>query len=232
MPEIDANSRTVLPDGASEDVVPEDGLALSPYHLWYRSDILAYVPPKAKTVLSVGCACGITEAELVRRGAQVVGVELDARAAAAARRRGLTVFEGDACTIHDPLGQWCFDCLIYADILEHLADPLAVLRRHVNLLRSGGTVIISVPNSRHRSVLWQLFVLGRIRYRDAGILDRTHLRITTRRTAAEWLLDCGLTPVACQYNISKRRWKLVSLCLLGLAREFIAEQVIVVGRKA
>jgi SAM-dependent methyltransferase len=61
------------------------------YYDWVRPDVLAAVPPDAKTVLSVGCAAGRTEAELVKRGMKVVGVEINPDAAKIARQRGLTI---------------------------------------------------------------------------------------------------------------------------------------------
>ena len=151
---------------------------ISKYYEMFRNDVLPIIPDSAKCVLSVGCAAGITEAELVKRGIKVVGVEINHEAAIIARQRGITVLEGDASEIDVGIVDKLYDCIIYADILEHLPDPVSVLKRHVQSLKAGGTVYISVPNFRHYSIFWQLFARGHIRYRDAGILDRTHLRIT------------------------------------------------------
>lgn len=201
------------------------------YYEHFRPSILEQVPATAKCVLSVGCAAGVTESELVNRGVKVIGIEIDHEAAALARQRGLTVLEGDVSTID--VSQVCesFDCLVYADVLEHLPDPLTVLQRHVERLKSDGTVIVTVPNFRHYSVLWQLFVLGRVRYKQAGILDRTHLRITTRRMVTEWFDQVGLEPVFCSYQISRRRDKLISSVSFRSLREFLGSQILVVGKK-
>jgi len=56
------------------------------------------------------------------------------------------------------------DCLVFADVLEHLADPWSVLKRWACQLQVGGTVIVSVPNVAHRSVVFPL-LLGRWTYR-------------------------------------------------------------------
>lgn len=201
------------------------------YYRQLRTSLLEHVPDMAKCVLSVGCAEGITEAELVKRGVKVVGIEIDHDSAMAARSNGLTVLEGDAEEIDVSKAGECFDCLIYADILEHLSDPLFVLKRHVAALKPNGIVIISVPNFRHYSVLWQLFVLGRMNYEDAGILDSTHLRITTRKMVLDWLEQAGLEPIMCKHVMYLRREKLLSACFLGLAKDFMARQIRVVGRK-
>jgi 2-polyprenyl-3-methyl-5-hydroxy-6-metoxy-1,4-benzoquinol methylase len=180
-------------------------LAPTDYFSHLRTDVLALVPGDARTILSTGCGGGRTEAELVQRGAGVYGIEQNPEAAEAARARGIRVIEGDACDAGTFPEGVRFDCLIYADVLEHIADPVAVLRAHVPHLREGGTVIISVPNFRHYSVFAQLFVGGHVRYTDAGIFDRTHLRITTRKMVEGWLMEVGVTPVSRRYNFSRRK---------------------------
>lgn len=202
-----------------------------PYYEWFRGDVIEVVPPDTKIALSVGCAAGRTEAELVKRGIKVVGVEINPEAAKIARQRGLTILEGDASEIDVAVAGGFYDCIIYADVLEHLPDPLSVLQRHVASLKKNGTVIVSVPNFRHYSVLWQLFVGGHVRYTDAGILDRTHLRITTRKMVLEWFELAGLQTTFLKYVISERRDRLISAASLGLFREFIATQIFAVGRK-
>jgi 2-polyprenyl-3-methyl-5-hydroxy-6-metoxy-1,4-benzoquinol methylase len=201
------------------------------YYDWFRSDAIAAVPPDAKTVLSVGCAAGRTEAELVKQGIKVVGVEINPEAAKIARQRGLTILEGDASEIDVAVAGEFYDCIIYADVLEHLPDPLAILRRHVAVLKKNGTVIVSVPNFRHYSVLWQLFVRGHIRYTDAGVLDRTHLRLTTRKMVLEWFELASLRPTFLKCVLPRRRDKLISAASLGLLREFMATQIFALGRK-
>jgi 2-polyprenyl-3-methyl-5-hydroxy-6-metoxy-1,4-benzoquinol methylase len=202
-----------------------------PYYEWFRGDVIAAVPVDAKTVLSVGCAAGLTEAELVKRGIKVVGVEINHDAARIARERGLTVLEGDALKIDVNIGYEPYDCIIYADILEHLPDPVSVLQRHIKSLRDSGTVYVSVPNFRNYSVFWELFVKGHVIYRDNGILDRTHLRITTLRTVLDWFDKAGLVLTNYHYSIMGRRNRLISMCLLGLAREFLANQIGLVAKK-
>lgn len=204
---------------------------ISPYFEQFRRSAIAAVPSTAKCVLSVGCGGGKTEAELVKRGIKVVGVEINHEAAAIARRCGLIVLEGDASEVDVAIADEFYDCIIYADILEHLPDPVAVLKRHIKSLKAGGTVYVSVPNFRHWSVFWQLFVRGHVHYKDAGILDHTHLRITTRKIVLEWFEQVGLGLCSCTYIIYRRRDKLISALLLGLAREFIASQIVLVGRK-
>jgi SAM-dependent methyltransferase len=194
-----------------------------------RLDVLAMVPPTATKVLSVGCGEGRTEAELVKRGCHVTGIELDPRAALLAREKGIEALVGDVNEV-DLAGR-TFDSLIYADVLEHLADPVSVLGKHVALLEQGGTVIVSVPNFRHYSVFRDLFLRGRLRYSDAGMFDRTHLRITTRRMVEDWFSEVQLRTESTVYQIYRRGERYLCAASFNLATEFLASQVILRGIK-
>lgn len=199
------------------------------YYEWLRQDILAWIGDDVKDVLSVGCGGGVTEAELVRRGVRVIGIELQPDAASRARERGVTVLTASAEKCATLLSDHRFDSLIFADVLEHLPDPERVLCDCCALLAPGKRVIVSAPNFRHYSVLWALGFRGEILYTQAGILDRTHIRITSRKMVLRWFSAAGLVPAHIEYRIQRRRDKLINLLSFGLLREFLATQIIVVG---
>jgi len=160
---------------------PVDEASLPAYYRNERPEIAALVPAGARRVLEVGCAAGALGRLLKRRAPrEVVGIEIHAPAAAVARRHLDRVLELDLDAIDAlPLDEGSFDCIVCADVLEHLRAPeraLAVLRRY---LAPGGVLIASIPNVRHASVVLPLLVEGRWQYRDEGILDRTHLRFFT-----------------------------------------------------
>jgi 2-polyprenyl-3-methyl-5-hydroxy-6-metoxy-1,4-benzoquinol methylase len=201
------------------------------YYTHLRTDVLALVPDQAKTVLSVGCGEGLTEAELVKRGVRVVGIEIDPSSAAEAEANGLEMLEGDATELSRSLSEREFDCLLYADVLEHIADPVELMKLHVSSLRPGGCAIVSVPNFRHFYVFQELFLRGHIRYQEAGVLDRTHVRITTRKLIQEWFGDVGLRSDVVRYQIWRKRERLMSGLSLGLLREFFAAQIVLRGVK-
>lgn len=199
------------------------------YFEHFRSDVLAMIPDDARTFLSIGCGAGRTEHELVRRGHTVVGVE-PSDAADVASQRGIEVLRCDAASASTHLSDRVFDCMIYADVLEHVQDPAAILMDHVAMLRPGGSVIVSVPNFRHYSVLHAIFFRGIVPYTDSGIFDDTHLRITTRRSVEGWFAAVGLDVSRHDFRLSRRRDRYVNVATAGVLQEFLARQVIVVGR--
>lgn len=148
-------------------------------------------------VLDVGCGFATTSERLQRLGNEVTGIEESGEACDVASTRIARVVRGDLQTAD--LGDEQFDVIIFADVLEHLPWPVGVLRRYLRWLAPEGSVIISLPNVGLWSVrLAHLF--GRWEYDDTGVLDRTHLRFFTRRSA-RWLLEeAELRPVATTYN--------------------------------
>ena len=67
----------------------QEKVEISSYYSHLRRSVLDHIPKGAKCVLSVGCAQGVTESEIVKRGIKVVGVEINSEAARIARQRGL-----------------------------------------------------------------------------------------------------------------------------------------------
>lgn len=172
---------------------PTSDALFSPYYQYERPEVLALVPLGARSILDVGCAAGrLGHALKLRNPAcRVIGVEAEAGPAADAASLLDQVILGDVETTELPLADGSFDCLIYADVLEHLKDPIAVLRSHLPLLKPNGVVVGSIPNVRHHSVITQL-LQGRWDYTDQGLLDRAHLRFFTRATMVEMLSTAGL----------------------------------------
>ena len=147
-----------------------------------RSEVVALLDSHpaetALRVLELGCACGATLLEIKNRypNAELYGIELNVGAVAIGRQFA-DIRPMDAELPLDYPEQF-FDYVITADILEHLVDPWRVVANIRPHLKETGTMIASIPNIMHVSVLRDL-LNGRFQYQDAGILDRTHLRFFT-----------------------------------------------------
>lgn len=162
------------------------------YYQRARPEIQRLVPSHARTVLDVGCGAGALGATLKQRGAaMVIGVEVDPDAAAAAQEVLDRVHVGDIEVLDLPYGTSSFDCIILADVLEHLRDPWALLKRLAPLLTAQGRLIVSLPNVRHWSVLRGLLE-GEWIYLPAGILDQGHFRFFTLKSGRALLESAGL----------------------------------------
>jgi len=161
------------------------------YFEFARPEILARIPPSARRILEIGCGAGRLGAALkARQSAEVVGVEFDEGAAAAARQRLDRVVVGDIERLEPDFEAGSFDCVVCADVLEHLERPDRVLRRIRQWLAPHGKLIASIPNARHHSVVGGLLE-GNWTYERAGLLDNTHFRFFTRLDIERLLYRCG-----------------------------------------
>jgi methionine biosynthesis protein MetW len=178
---------------------PADRAARAAAYERARPEILEHVPRAARRVLDLGCASGSTGAALkARQDVEVVGVELEPEYAREAATRLDEVLNADAESAM-PAGR--FDVLIAADVLEHLKDPWATLRRYAELLEPGATAIVSLPNVAHWSTYAHL-ARGSWPRKPEGIFDATHLRWFTLGDARELLQQAGLTP----HTVVRRGW--------------------------
>jgi 2-polyprenyl-3-methyl-5-hydroxy-6-metoxy-1,4-benzoquinol methylase len=151
--------------------------------------LIELVDPPGR-VLDVGCSTGYLAERLQQRGSTVIGVELDERAAEAARRFCEAVHVGDIETMELPFEPESFDYVMCGDLIEHLRDPQGVLERLRPLLRPTGRLVLSTPNIANWAMRVGL-LFGRWRYTEWGILDRTHTHFFTRRTLRETLEAAG-----------------------------------------
>ena len=113
--------------GVQQDTSLQD---VSRYYDSARDDLLPLIPISARRILDVGCGAGrLGEALKQQRSVTVVGIELQPDAAAKAAAVLDQVICCSAETV-DPqkLGP-PFDCIIMGDVLEHLVDPWAALRK-------------------------------------------------------------------------------------------------------
>lgn len=168
--------------------------SLPQYYKHLRKEILNAVPPGANDILDVGCGAGILGKALkeMKPGRRVYGIELNDGAFFFARRNLDAAYSVDVESFTPPFSEGQLDCIIFADVLEHLNNPWEVLARFSKLLKKDGTVVISIPNIRYLGIMRDLAEHGKWEYQDEGILDRTHLRFFTRSEFTKLLHQAGI----------------------------------------
>ena len=162
------------------------------YYAFVRRDIETLLPADYARVLEVGCGSGNTLRWLRDRRphALTIGVELNDAVAGELRANASEAHIGDAG--RPPEGLAPVDLMLFLDVLEHFANPQAVLANYLPLLAPGGTLIVSLPNIAHYGVSVPLLFKRRFEYTDAGVLDRTHLQFFTAESAVALLNRCGM----------------------------------------
>lgn len=175
-----SDSPTSVYDGA----VQQEGFSETHRYL------LQQIPDKS-TVLELGPASGYMTKVLAERGCLVDAIELNAQDAQKASGYCRKIIVGsleDETNFASLTGP--YQVALMADVLEHLRRPEIVLRRVRKLLAPEGLALVSLPNV----VYWRMrleYLRGRFDYTDMGILDRTHLRFFTLKTATAMFEACG-----------------------------------------
>jgi SAM-dependent methyltransferase len=140
-------------------------------------------------ILDVGTASGYLGKIWRGSGHYVAGIEYDPAAAQKAREYYDAFQVADIERFEFPYRRE-FDYIVFADVLEHLRDPAAVLERCIPALKESGRIIISVPNIANWVIRLSLF-FGKFDYMDRGILDRTHLRFFTLRSLNQLMREAS-----------------------------------------
>jgi 2-polyprenyl-3-methyl-5-hydroxy-6-metoxy-1,4-benzoquinol methylase len=157
--------------------------------------------PPGSTLLDVGSGAGAFLTLAADAGFRVTGLELNPRLAERARQRsGSEVVVGDVES--EALGSRRFDVITLLDLIEHLLDPVAVLRRCHRWLAPGGHIIVYTPN--HSSLIVRvadaLYRLsgGRMRGPVSELFDCLHTVFFDPRTLRLALEQAGFATVQTQ----------------------------------
>ena len=92
-------------------------------------------------ILEIGCGSGAFLGSAAAHGVIATGIDHNGKAVDHARRRGLDAHVDDAIL---QLHSW--DAIVAFQVLEHISDPLPLLRKLINQLRPGGRLLLSVPD--------------------------------------------------------------------------------------
>lgn len=183
-----------------KQIMPEDNdykLGFSPYGAHQK--IIKYVGSNKK-VLDVGCGAGYLGEIFKKNGCYVVGIESDYDRARVAEKVLDKLIIDDIENIEDlDYPDNYFDVIVLADILEHLKSPDTVLIRLRKYLNKDGYIVISLPNIARIDIRLKL-LCGNFNYEDTGILDKTHLRFFTKKTASGLLERCGYSITGIDYS--------------------------------
>jgi 2-polyprenyl-3-methyl-5-hydroxy-6-metoxy-1,4-benzoquinol methylase len=220
-------------DPALNDGVPEYGEKSFAYFGHTRREIEPLLPSRADRILEVGCGSGLTLRWLKERypEATTVGIEYEASNTAKLKENTDAFYIADAETFSQNIGS--FDIILFLDVLEHLRNPETVLRKFVEHLAPGGTVVVSVPNVSYIGVTLPLIVARKFSYADAGILDRTHTRLFVESTAIELLNSAGLiVREGLLLGMSGPKSKTLNAITFGLFRHHLTKQYVLKGTRA
>lgn len=197
-----------------------------------RNEFLDLVPRGTRRLLDVGCGSGGLSIILKEKGIEAVGVEKDEKLCSLAKEKLDAVILGDIENLELNYPEGYFDCIMYADILEHLIEPLNILEKHKVYLQKDGYVIASIPNMKYYKIILRLIFSGTWDYSDAGILDRTHVRFFGLINIIELFEKAGYEIVEIRRNIiSTRCFRMLNFIFFNKLKDFLAYQYYIKAKK-
>lgn len=206
------------------------------YYSHVREEISQLLPSRVGRILEIGCGRGETLAWIKRtKGTSFAcGIELSPDSSDAAKSKLDRVVAGNFEEIELPDEFESFDVVLCLDVLEHLVDPWRAVQRIEGLLAAGGILIASIPNVRYFRVVLPLVMKGLWEYQSSGILDRTHLRFFTKRSAIELMQSSGMHLEALQATGLERgrKTRYLNMATFSLFKPFFEYQYLIKVRKA
>jgi SAM-dependent methyltransferase len=173
----------------------KDVPTLAADHPWHR--IHARIAPGA-AVLDVGCGSGELGQLVGQTAGSVDGIELNEDRAAEARTHLRTVVAAPGGPAADEALPGPYDVVIFADVLEHIAEPVPTLTWAASKLAADGKILALIPNSANWKVRRKI-LKGDWSYADTGYFDRDHVRFFDVSTARALGAEAGLRESAIEY---------------------------------
>jgi len=208
-----------MTETALQDAPPASG-----YYGNARPEMLEFIPATAHRLLDVGCSEGRFGAAVKSEmpGCEVWGVEPFADAAAEAARRLDKVINAGLAEAEASLPRGYFDVIVMNDVLEHIDYSEPALATAKRLLSPGGSLVLSLPNVRYFLNVRDLLFRKDWEYVEQGVLDRTHLRFFTQKSATRLLQDNGFE-ITTVKGITRAHLKLHYRLLFALSRRLFAD---------
>jgi len=177
------------------EALPE---GLAPESFALRRDFLLAHVARGERVLDVGCGEGAFAAELAGAGADVLAVDVVQEPLERAAR----AHPGLATALIDPDGRWdlqdaAYDVVWAGEVIEHVADTAAWLSEVRRVLRSGGRLLLTTPDTGPVTLIWM--AISRRAFSERMDPRSDHLRFYNASTITELLRDFGFGEVAVRH---------------------------------
>lgn len=158
---------------------------------------LIEVDLKDRKVLDIGCSTGYLGSKIKERGAEVIGIDISSEAV---KQAGKLLDKAMVVDLNEgklPFKDNTFDLIIASELIEHLFQPIIILKEIYRILKPTGKVLLSTPNLLYWGNRLK-FLKGEFVYQKSGVFDEGHVHFYTHATLKDDLEKAGLKIV--KYN--------------------------------
>ena len=164
---------------------------------------------EVKNILDVGCGYGLLSKELKKTFPKLdfYGIEHSKEASRSSQKilKLLQYNIEDIALIKRKFKTQKFDVIIFSDVLEHLYDPVDIIKSYQSFLKQDGTIVVTVPNIAN--IFSRLALLfGHFNYNETGVMDKTHIRFFNKQNLKQLAKESNLQIVAQKYDSILVRW--------------------------
>ncbi len=143
-------------------------------------------------VLDVGCASGYLGKILRDNGNYVVGIDTNTKDIIKAKKVLDEAYVVNLETDNLNRFQGKFDFILFSEVIEHLLNPEAVIKKICKCLKPNGQILITTPNILHIYLRYR-FLLGKFIYKDETVINKFHIHFFTHTTLKNLIKSIGLT---------------------------------------
>lgn len=195
------------------------------YHEGASQDIEDMLPAPTRTVLSIGCGSGATEARLAAKGVNTTALPLDAVISGRAASNGIEMIHGDFASARAQLNGRKFDCVLLLNVLHLVEDPVELLLWIRGLIPENGTILLALPNMARPAN-----PVSSLRCRAEDFLDfrQCGTHFISKKVISNWFQRAGLR-IKKTRPILTPRARRVSRLTFGLASSKLSSDFLIVG---
>lgn len=157
-----------------------------------KNVIFRNITGKNKNILDVGCNEGYFGFNNLEKTNKYYGIDIMEESLRIANKKYAAVEIYNLEELKELSFNKKFDYIIFGDVLEHIKNPEEVLKFFTEkYLNKKGKLIISLPNIANWQIRFNL-LFGKFDYTEIGILDNTHLKLYTFKSAQELIKRANL----------------------------------------
>lgn len=170
-----------------------------------KKDFIAKNAGFNNRILDIGCGNGYVSSILISQN-EVIGLDLSRLALMQAKMVGLNTVLSDLTIL--PFKDRSFDVVLALDILEHLFDPVSLLKEANRVLRKDGILLISVPNASNIATRFLFLLKGDINdmadindIRNPDFIFSEHIRFFSDNKIKKAIKSTGFEVEIIQYYL-------------------------------